>query len=364
MDSGTAQIASALDSEGRRLLTELVKRLPNIKSDNPNTFVGYKALHDALGLTQAGETFGISLQLQGLNSLAQWSFDNKLPAITGLIIDKVKLTPGPGYYGLFGKSNTDWAWWFGEIEKAKKFDWAPFIAKPTSGSDAPSAPGEDWREDEIRASVQIYLDMQRKERERLPLNKSESYAHLSKRFGRTPKAFEFRMQNISYVLSLMGRDWLNGLKPAKNVGKRIACQIETLVQELSHGPQAPVVAFEMDVRESIQNTNLAPPAGCMKPRATINAVVQYKRDPLVKAWVLREAHGVCECCGHDAPFEATDGNPFLEVHHVRKLAEGGADTISNAVAICPNCHRALHYGINAKELAEGLFRKLPRLIKD
>lgn len=221
-----------------------------------------------------------------------------------------------------------------------------------------------WTEEELRASVKAYLDMQRKEHAQQPFNKSEYYAALSKQFGRTAKAFEYRMQNISYVLSLMGRDWLTGLKPAKNVGKKVATQIEALVLELSQSAQPPVVGFEMEVRENLENKKLSEPTGSKQPATTTSQVVQYKRDPLVKAWVLRQADGACECCGQDAPFETTDGQPFLEVHHVRKLAEGGSDRTSNAVAICPNCHRALHYGMKAKELIASLFTKIPRLIKE
>lgn len=221
-----------------------------------------------------------------------------------------------------------------------------------------------WSEEELRASVKAYLDMQHKEHAQQPFKKSECYVELSKQFGRTPSAFEFRMQNISYVLSLMGRDWLKGLRPAKNVGKKVATRIEALVLELNQSAQAPVVSFEMEVRENLENKELSKPAGSKKPATTTSQVVQYKRDPLVKAWVLKEAAGVCECCSHDAPFKNTDGQPFLEVHHVRKLGEGGSDTTSNAVAICPNCHRALHYGMKAKELVEGLFTKLPRLVRE
>ncbi len=42
-------------------------------------------------------------------------------------------------------------------------------------------------------------------------------------------------------------------------------------------------------------------------------------------------------------FEREDGSP-LEVHHVIRLADGGSDTINNSVALCPNCHRELHFG--------------------
>lgn len=224
--------------------------------------------------------------------------------------------------------------------------------------------GEDWDQEELRAAVHAYLDMQSKEQNGTPFTKKQYYQELADRFGRSSKAFEYRMQNISYVLSLMGRDWLTGLKPAKNVGKKVATQIEEIVLELSKCPQTPVVAFEMEVRENLHSKILAEPKGNRNPPASTSQVVQFKRDPQVKAWVLREAKGVCECCNQPAPFDGTDGEPFLEVHHVRKLAEGGSDTVGNAVAICPNCHRALHYGMKAKELVDGLYGKVSRLVKE
>jgi len=38
------------------------------------------------------------------------------------------------------------------------------------------------------------------------------------------------------------------------------------------------------------------------------------------------------------------GMPYLEVHHWTPLAEGGLDTIENAAALCPNCHKQAHFG--------------------
>jgi predicted HNH restriction endonuclease len=71
----------------------------------------------------------------------------------------------------------------------------------------------------------------------------------------------------------------------------------------------------------------------------------YKRDPDVIAEVLIRASGICEKCNREAPFKrAIDGTPYLEVHHKIRLADGGEDTVENAVAVCPNCHRELHYG--------------------
>jgi predicted HNH restriction endonuclease len=69
------------------------------------------------------------------------------------------------------------------------------------------------------------------------------------------------------------------------------------------------------------------------------------RNPDVVAEVLHRAKGRCERCLQPAPFlRAKGGMPYLEVHHRIMLTKGGPDTVDNAVAICPNCHRLLHYG--------------------
>jgi len=78
----------------------------------------------------------------------------------------------------------------------------------------------------------------------------------------------------------------------------------------------------------------------------IHAVSEvYLRNPDVVAEVLIRANGMCERCTKPAPFlKKKDGEPYLEVHHIHLLADGGEDTVENAMAVCPNCHRHLHYG--------------------
>lgn len=72
---------------------------------------------------------------------------------------------------------------------------------------------------------------------------------------------------------------------------------------------------------------------------------QYKRSSDVIVEALLRANGVCEICGNSAPFKkASDGSPYLEVHHVLPLSQGGADILENVLAICPNCHRKEHFG--------------------
>lgn len=82
-----------------------------------------------------------------------------------------------------------------------------------------------------------------------------------------------------------------------------------------------------------------------KPEVIQVITTNYKRNPDVVVEVLIRADGICEACGNPAPFfRASDGTPYLEVHHVIPLAQDGDDTIENAQALCPNCHRKAHFG--------------------
>jgi predicted HNH restriction endonuclease len=82
-----------------------------------------------------------------------------------------------------------------------------------------------------------------------------------------------------------------------------------------------------------------------KPTVRITTVLDFDRNPDVVAEVLAQASGNCQRCGSSAPFiRKSDGSPYLEVHHKTPLAFGGDDTVANAIALCPNCHRETHYG--------------------
>ena len=70
--------------------------------------------------------------------------------------------------------------------------------------------------------------------------------------------------------------------------------------------------------------------------------VAYYRSEALKIYVIVRSRGLCEGCGSEAPFQTKKG-PFLECHHVHRLADGGPDHPINVVALCPNCHRRAHY---------------------
>ncbi|PIK71057.1 hypothetical protein CS379_21425 [Methylobacterium frigidaeris] len=82
-----------------------------------------------------------------------------------------------------------------------------------------------------------------------------------------------------------------------------------------------------------------------KPNKRLVITVVFDRSQAVIASVLKRADGTCENCRLPAPFtRRTNGEPYLEVHHKVPLAENGDDTVENAQALCPNCHRRAHHG--------------------
>ncbi len=107
--------------------------------------------------------------------------------------------------------------------------------------------------------------------------------------------------------------------------------------------------------------NTPKPKGSIKPDKTFTTTTSYYRDPEVRAWVLFENDGACEACDNKAPFTTTDGSPFLEVHHLVRLADGGPDVVDNAIAVCPNCHRRLHYSSDRNTYLDKIYAKNSRL---
>ena len=49
---------------------------------------------------------------------------------------------------------------------------------------------------------------------------------------------------------------------------------------------------------------------------------------------------------------------------MKRLSDGGSDTVTNVVALCPNCHREIHYGINSSLLVDQIYKYVKRLIKE
>ena len=107
--------------------------------------------------------------------------------------------------------------------------------------------------------------------------------------------------------------------------------------------------FAQAVQRSLQESSAARRARLKVadriPKKIEATTAVFVRNPDVAAEVLAQAAGVCGVCKCPAPFvRKSGGTPYLEVHHKKQLANGGEDTVENAIAVCPNCHRQAHYG--------------------
>lgn len=92
--------------------------------------------------------------------------------------------------------------------------------------------------------------------------------------------------------------------------------------------------------------------GKRTPSSRTSQTTVYDRDPAVAEYTKRLAAGICDLCREPAPFKGRGGEPYLECHHVQWLAKGGADTLENTVALCPNCHRKMHIHNNQADRAK------------
>jgi 5-methylcytosine-specific restriction protein A len=89
----------------------------------------------------------------------------------------------------------------------------------------------------------------------------------------------------------------------------------------------------------------------------------YQRCVEVKRYVLARGAGICESCRKPAPFLKKNGEPYLEPHHTRRLADGGLDHPRWVGAICPNCHREIHHGENG-DAVNGKLQKFIKALED
>jgi 5-methylcytosine-specific restriction enzyme A len=90
--------------------------------------------------------------------------------------------------------------------------------------------------------------------------------------------------------------------------------------------------------------------------------VVYERSEAVRIYVLRRANGKCEGCEQAAPFKNSEGQPYLEPHHIARIADEGPDHPEWVAALCPNCHRRVHSGVDCKSYNELVAEKI-RLIE-
>lgn len=248
---------------------------------------------------------------------------------------------------------------------------APDMGKPIPGSaeneEMVSARLRARRQHEARLSAELQVERM-----------GEAMSPLQLEIGSTPtgdvnqegKVDEPRTPavEVNEVVKKEARGGLETEKPATSVSAEVASKVAARNSLEAEAPQTTVpeteVVTKIIVPQPLDPMLVPKPQGSLIPESAAVAVNQYKRDFSVRLWVLQNARGICECCNRNAPFISAEGLPYLEVHHVRPLGENGSDTVLNTVALCPNCHREIHYGADRKEVVIRLYKSLSRLVQE
>jgi 5-methylcytosine-specific restriction enzyme A len=118
--------------------------------------------------------------------------------------------------------------------------------------------------------------------------------------------------------------------------------LEAVAEQVEQEPAPQGLTLE-ELRQSAFNAATEP---SQAPSQGIRNVYQRSRD--VRVYVLARANGKCEGCGVSAPFMRSDGTPYLEPHHLRRVSDGGPDHPAHVIVLCPNCHRRVHAGADGE----------------
>ena len=145
---------------------------------------------------------------------------------------------------------------------------------------------------------------------------------------------------------------------------------EVIIFELLRKSAADAEPDEPEVVELLNNLDAPQLREAARQAATAHASTKevkttYRyRSAAIKKYARARANGICEGCRKEAPFTTTAGVPYLEVHHVRSLSDGGPDDPRYVVAICPTCHRRAHYANDFETFNNGLEATALLLEKD
>jgi hypothetical protein len=96
---------------------------------------------------------------------------------------------------------------------------------------------EDWTHSEIQAATRTYLWILRSQKSGFKVNKTRVREALlaGPLSNRNNSSIEFRFQNLSAVMEGLGREWVSGYRPAKNVGPTVKPLIEAAIEDYETG---------------------------------------------------------------------------------------------------------------------------------
>lgn len=122
------------------------------------------------------------------------------------------------------------------------------------------------------------------------------------------------------------------------------------------GPASEYISMRQSAIDDLDDI----PEGALVPERLRIEGLAYKRNRMVRNYVVLRSKGRCEYCGEEG-FLMANGSQYIEAHHIIGLGDNGPDTVTNVIGLCPRHHREAHYGEKAiglnnsfKEIVESL----------
>jgi hypothetical protein len=192
---------------------------------------------------------------------------------------------------------------------------------------------DEWTQDQLAAAVDAYRLMQLRSANGLSVNKAQIYRELSEAYGRTPKAWEYRMQNISHVLFRLNQEWIKGLKPAKNVGAEVTA---ALVRLLDISPPTAVSSATLTLLE--RQRQLVNESGYFLPET-----VEDHRDRVIRSVVQRRGQqefriALLDAYGSKCAMTGCGVVDVLEAAHIHPYMGRKTDLVSNGLLLRADLH--------------------------
>ncbi|KAA3599565.1 HNH endonuclease [Stenotrophomonas maltophilia] len=192
-----------------------------------------------------------------------------------------------------------------------------------------------WTDDELAAAVEAYRQMEARLADGLIPEKARIYRDLATRHGRTPKAWEYRMQNISHVLDQTGKPWLPGLLPASNVGARVepklakllglSCETLTSISGPTRG------LLEQEARAAEASGSFSPADEVDERQRVLAAIVRRRGQPAFRKALL-DAYG--SCCA----MTGCDVVDALEAAHIQPYSGLKSNDVRNGLLLRADVH--------------------------
>jgi len=196
-------------------------------------------------------------------------------------------------------------------------------------------PRNEWSDEELLAALTAYMEMLLLEEQGKAYVKAGFHRGLiaGQLSSRSEGSIEFRMRNISAVLEERGLPWIQGYKPARNVGLRVRERLEYLLDNYDREDEARISNASVDSQQVAvaaldedELTNAAKkenfdPTDIVDARDRVLVAITRRRgQPAFRKALMTAYGGRCAITGYavSAVLEAAHIYPYMgpETNHV------------------------------------------------